>query len=199
MTAALVEFLPMDAAHAARGRVAAQIPSFAAIGLIGYFVDAAITYVGAKYLGLSPELARPPGFIVATIVNFLLNRSITFRHSRAPLIRAFVRYWRRGLGGARGQLRGLFGLRASGAAGRHRGHAGDPAAVRRRRQRRGDGRDLRRLPVLRLSPLRTGHIPRPNALERAMIGARQRHEEDVRCPCRPTTAISTATPPIFSR
>ena len=52
----------------------------------------AITYVGAKYLGLSPEFARPPGFIVATIVNFFLNRSITFRHSRAPLGRAFVRY-----------------------------------------------------------------------------------------------------------
>ena len=48
--------------------------------------------VGAKYLGLSPELARPPGFIVATIVNFALNRSITFRHSRAPLFRAFLRY-----------------------------------------------------------------------------------------------------------
>ena len=52
----------------------------------------AITYAGAKYLGLSPELARPPGFIVATIVNFLLNRAITFRHSAAPLVRAFVRY-----------------------------------------------------------------------------------------------------------
>ena len=46
----------------------------------------------AKYLGLSPEFARPPGFIVATIVNFALNRSITFRHSRAPLFRAFIRY-----------------------------------------------------------------------------------------------------------
>ena len=43
-------------------------------------------------LGLSPELARPPGFIIATIVNFSLNRSITFRRSRAPLYRAFLRY-----------------------------------------------------------------------------------------------------------
>jgi putative flippase GtrA len=76
-----------------RDRIAAQFPAFAAIGLIGYFVDAGITYAGAKYLGLSPEVARPPGFIVATIVNFLLNRAITFRHSRAPFVRAFVRYW----------------------------------------------------------------------------------------------------------
>ena len=75
-----------------QGRIAEQIPAFAAIGVIGYFVDAGITFLGAKYLGLSPELARPPGFIVATIVNFVLNRSITFRHSRAPLFRAFLRY-----------------------------------------------------------------------------------------------------------
>jgi putative flippase GtrA len=75
-----------------QGRIAEQIPAFAAIGVIGYVVDATITYICAKYLGLSPELARPPGFIVATIVNFTLNRSITFRHSRAPLFRAFLRY-----------------------------------------------------------------------------------------------------------
>jgi len=76
----------------ARGRIAEQVPAFAAIGLLGYFVDATITYVCAQHLGLSPELARPPGFIVATIVNFALNRSITFRHSRAPPVRAFLRY-----------------------------------------------------------------------------------------------------------
>src|SRR5271170_4511654 len=75
-----------------QGRVAEQIPGFAAIGVIGYFVDATITFLGAKYLGLSPEFARPPGFILATLVNFTLNRSITFRHSRAPLFRAFLRY-----------------------------------------------------------------------------------------------------------
>ena len=75
-----------------QGRIAEQIPAFAAIGVVGYFVDATITYVCAKYLGLSPEFARPPGFILATLVNFTLNRSITFRNSRAPLFRAFLRY-----------------------------------------------------------------------------------------------------------
>ena len=77
---------------AAHGRIAEQVPAFAAIGVMGFFVDATITFVCAKYLGLSPELARPPGFIVATIFNFALNRSITFRHSRAPVFRAFLRY-----------------------------------------------------------------------------------------------------------
>jgi putative flippase GtrA len=77
----------------AHGRISAQVPAFAAIGLVGYFVDAGITYLGAKYLGLQPELARVPGFVIATIVNFALNRVITFRHSRAPFFRAFIRYW----------------------------------------------------------------------------------------------------------
>ncbi len=80
------------AANPVRGRIAEQVPAFAAIGFLGYFVDAGITFVSAKYGGLSPELARPPGFIVATIVNFILNRSITFRHARTPIARAFLRY-----------------------------------------------------------------------------------------------------------
>ena len=75
-----------------RGGAASQIVKFAAVGAVGYVVDSAITFAGAKYLGLSPELARPPGFIVATIVNFLLNRAITFRASGAPLMPAFLRY-----------------------------------------------------------------------------------------------------------
>jgi putative flippase GtrA len=82
--------LRIDALKPAPGRLAAQIPSFAAIGFIGFFVDAGITFVCAKYV--DALLARPPGFIVATIVNFLLNRSFTFRGSGAPLLRAFVRY-----------------------------------------------------------------------------------------------------------
>ena len=76
----------------ARGRIVEQVPTFAAIGVIGFLVDAGATYVGAKYIGLSPEVARPPGFILATIVNFALNRSITFRHAHSPLTSAFVRY-----------------------------------------------------------------------------------------------------------
>ena len=82
-----------------KGRLAAQIPTFALVGLLGYAVDAGITYAGAKYAGLSPELARPPGFVVATIVNFLLNWAITFRNSSTPLVRAFVRYWAVALAG----------------------------------------------------------------------------------------------------
>jgi putative flippase GtrA len=83
---------PISPATRVHGRIAEQIPTFAAIGVIGYFVDAGTTYLSAKYLGMSPELARPPGFIIATIVNFVLNRWITFRHAQAAVIGAFVRY-----------------------------------------------------------------------------------------------------------
>ncbi len=82
----------VNPAAATRGRIAEQVPAFAAIGVVGFLVDAGVTYLGAKYLGLSPEFARPPGFILATIVNFALNRSITFRHARSPLTRSFMRY-----------------------------------------------------------------------------------------------------------
>jgi putative flippase GtrA len=81
-----------DEAIEAGSRIRRQIPSFAVIGLVGYVVDASVTYIGAKYLGLSPEIARPPGFLIATLVNFALNRAITFRHAKAPLARAFLRY-----------------------------------------------------------------------------------------------------------
>jgi len=80
---------PVAPAH---GRIVEQIPAFAVIGVVGYFVDAGITYLCAKYLGLSPVLARPPGFVVAMIVGFALNWAITFRHARAPFFRAFLRY-----------------------------------------------------------------------------------------------------------
>ena len=81
-----------DDAIEAGSQISRQIPSFAVIGLIGYVVDAGVTYLGAKYLALSPEVARPPGFLIATVVNFALNRAITFRHAKAPLARAFLRY-----------------------------------------------------------------------------------------------------------
>ncbi|RBP06422.1 putative flippase GtrA [Roseiarcus fermentans] len=82
-----------DGDEAAPARALAfQVPAFAAVGVSGFVVDAAITVLCARYLGLSPVLARPPGFVVATITNFLLNRAITFRGSRAPFVRAFLRY-----------------------------------------------------------------------------------------------------------
>ena len=83
---------PARPATPANGRIAEQIPAFAVIGFLGYFSDAGTTYFFARYVGLSPWLARQPSFILVTIFIFLLNRSITFRHTRAPLLGSFVRY-----------------------------------------------------------------------------------------------------------
>ena len=73
--------------------ISGRVGAFAAIGFFGYLVDAGITYLCAKYLNLSPELARPPGFVIATLMNFVLNRAITFRDTSARLHSALVRYF----------------------------------------------------------------------------------------------------------
>ncbi len=69
-----------------------QIPAFVAVGVFGFCVDAGVTYVLAQRFGVGPALARPPAFAIATVFNFALNRSLTFRASATPLVRAFVRY-----------------------------------------------------------------------------------------------------------
>jgi putative flippase GtrA len=69
-----------------------QIPSFVFVGVVGVFVDAGVTYALARGFAISPALARPPAFAVATVVNFTLNRALTFRKSEVPLVGAFLRY-----------------------------------------------------------------------------------------------------------
>ena len=69
-----------------------QVPSFVAIGLFGYVVDAGVTYGLVREWGVDPLLARFPAFALATVLNFALNRTLTFAHSTARLLPAFVRY-----------------------------------------------------------------------------------------------------------
>jgi len=68
-----------------------QVPAFAAVGAFGFVVDAGLTYLLVR-AGLDPLVARLPAFAVATVINFALNRTLTFAATRTPLIRAFVRY-----------------------------------------------------------------------------------------------------------
>src|SRR5271156_5038147 len=69
-----------------------QIPFFVAIGALGYVVDAGVTYLLAQKFGFDPFLARPPAFALATVLNFALNRTLTFAGSKSSLLPAFVRY-----------------------------------------------------------------------------------------------------------
>jgi hypothetical protein len=74
------------------GRMVEQIPAFAAIGPHWLFRRRR-DHLCLRQICRPAAGARPaPGFIIATIVNFALNRAITFRHSRAPVFRAFLRY-----------------------------------------------------------------------------------------------------------
>jgi len=67
-------------------------PLFVVVGLIGFVVDAGITSLLVKELAVPAALARPPGVAVATIVNFFLNRSLTFQATHLPIWPAFLRY-----------------------------------------------------------------------------------------------------------
>ncbi len=83
----------MTAATVGAGRkLKRQLPSFVAIGLFGYVVDAGVTYLLARFFGVDPFLARPPAFALATVLNFALNRALTFTDSNAAALPAFLRY-----------------------------------------------------------------------------------------------------------
>ncbi len=69
-----------------------QIPSFVAIGLFGYLVDSGVTFGLVRGFGVDPLWARLPAFALATVLNFALNRAVTFSNSTARLVPAFVRY-----------------------------------------------------------------------------------------------------------
>ncbi len=75
----------------AKPSAARAIPAFAIVGAIGFVVDSAVT-AGLASAGLSLALARPPGVIVATVLNFFLNRRFTFQATHLPLLPAFLRY-----------------------------------------------------------------------------------------------------------
>jgi putative flippase GtrA len=62
------------------------------VGAIGFVVDSALTYFFAHVLHLDPRIARLPAFAIATVVNFALNRALTFAGTKAPILGAFLRY-----------------------------------------------------------------------------------------------------------
>jgi putative flippase GtrA len=75
----------------ARAALTRQIPAFAAIGGLGFCVDAGLTVLITACFGLSPFLARLPAVVAATIATFLLNRAFTF-DGRGFWLHEFGRY-----------------------------------------------------------------------------------------------------------
>ena len=76
----------------ARAQLGRQIPSFVLIGAMGFCIDAGLTFVFAQWFGAPALLARPPAFAIATLVNFALNRTFTFRAAAGPILPALARY-----------------------------------------------------------------------------------------------------------
>jgi putative flippase GtrA len=76
----------------ARQTLARQIPSFLIIGALGFCLDAALTVLLIRQFGVDPLLARPPAFVVVTLINFALNRAFTFRSAHKPWLGALARY-----------------------------------------------------------------------------------------------------------
>jgi putative flippase GtrA len=62
----------------ARSALTRQIPAFLIIGTLGFCLDAGITVALVRQFGVPPLLARPPAFIIVTLINFVLNRLFTF-------------------------------------------------------------------------------------------------------------------------
>jgi putative flippase GtrA len=83
----------------ARDGLGRQIPPFLVIGALGFCLDAGLTIALVRWFGAPPLLARPPAFVVVTLINFTLNRAFTFRSGHTPWLPALARYWLVCLGG----------------------------------------------------------------------------------------------------
>jgi len=72
--------------------VRAELARFAAVGAIGFVVDAAVLQLLVSVASWSPFAARAVSFPVALACTFTLNRLWTFRGLRLPLARAYGAY-----------------------------------------------------------------------------------------------------------
>jgi len=72
--------------------VRAELARFAAVGAIGFVVDAAVLQLLVSVASWSPFAARAVSFPVALGCTFTLNRLWTFRGLRLPLARAYGAY-----------------------------------------------------------------------------------------------------------
>jgi putative flippase GtrA len=72
--------------------VRAELARFAAVGALGFAVDAAVLQSLVSAAGWSPFAARALSFPVALTATFLLNRAWTFPALRLPPARAYGAY-----------------------------------------------------------------------------------------------------------
>lgn len=63
---------------AARVAAMPRLARYLLVGNIGFDIDAAVTLLLAGHTGLDPRLSRVPGFLLASLATYLLNRHWTF-------------------------------------------------------------------------------------------------------------------------
>jgi putative flippase GtrA len=69
-----------------------ELARFAAVGAVGFVVDAGVLQLLVSVAGWSPFLARGVSFPAALACTFALNRGWTFRGLRMSVVRAYGTY-----------------------------------------------------------------------------------------------------------
>jgi putative flippase GtrA len=74
------------------GSSTAQVLRFAAVGVIGFVVDAGVLLAVVTWLHWSPLPARIASFLIAATVTFVLNQRFTFRLQERFDVYRFISY-----------------------------------------------------------------------------------------------------------
>jgi putative flippase GtrA len=66
--------------------IASQAMRFAAVGVVGFFVDAATLMLAILFLGLNVYWGRAVSYVVAATATWAMNRKFTFRQHASPAL-----------------------------------------------------------------------------------------------------------------
>jgi len=72
--------------------IARQAVRFAAVGVVGFFVDAGVLTLSIPLLGLNIYSARVLSFVTAVTATWAMNRAFTFKERASP---SMVKEWAR--------------------------------------------------------------------------------------------------------
>jgi putative flippase GtrA len=73
--------------------IARQALRFAAVGVVGFFVDAGVLTLAMSLLGLNIYTARVLSFLTAVTATWAMNRAFTFKQRASPsMVKEWVRF-----------------------------------------------------------------------------------------------------------
>ncbi|MBX7183348.1 MAG: GtrA family protein [Bacteroidia bacterium] len=65
---------------------------FCIIGFIGFAIDFGTTWVGKEKLRMNKYLSNSLGFVLASTINFFLNRMFTFQNNNPEILIQFFKF-----------------------------------------------------------------------------------------------------------